>query len=177
MPRSSATAPKRAAARRAFSYVEAVISTVILGTAVAAGMSLYGSFARGALMDAQRGDAMALCNELMTEILARPFEEPGRAPGSFGKETGELSRSTFDDVDDYHGLNEGPPQAFDGSFLDVERYRGFRRRVEVFNVAESDLTTVRTDGSTAAKLIRVYVVKNKRTLAELVAVRARYTDD
>jgi hypothetical protein len=175
MRTKSATATDRPLRRRAFSYVEALISTIILGTAIATGMSLYGSYAQGALMDAERSDALQLCSDLLVEILAKEFEEPAAAAGSFGPGPGETSRLTFNDVDDYDGWSEGPPRTPKGDIIGDERLRDCERKVQVYNVLETDLAVRRTNGSTAAKAIRVYVVKNKKVLAELTGHRMRYT--
>lgn len=124
--------------------------------------------------------AVALAQSYLDEILSRRFDEnsaprgipPCRAnctvAGSFGPDAGETVRADFDDVDDYHNLDEGyqqtdPLQDAEGN----ERldYENFRVRVSVRYLqlgvaeAEENLATELNDLTDAqdAKLITVTV--------------------
>lgn len=124
--------------------------------------------------------AVALAQSYLDEILSRRFDEnsaprgipPCRtnctAEGSFGPDGGETAREDFDDVDDYHDLDEGygqtdPLQDAEGN----ERldYENFRVRVSVRYLdlgageTEEDLATEPDDLTDAedAKLITVTV--------------------
>jgi hypothetical protein len=168
--------PRRGRRRTAFSYVEAVISVVILGMAMSTGMRLYGMYAQGTRLDIERSAAHQLCVDLMTEILSKDFEDSEYAPGSFGKGTGEDTRREFDDVDDYDYWIENPPQSLDGTPMPGEDYANMARIVVVWNVDEEDLTSVAADGSTAVKMIAVAVVKDSKELCLLRGMKARYPE-
>lgn len=124
--------------------------------------------------------AIALAQSYLDEILSRRFDEhsaprgipPCRsnctAEGSFGLDGGETVRADFDDVDDYHGLDEGYDQA--NPLQDAEGnerldYENFRVRVSVryldLGVGETEvsLATALNDLTDAqdAKLITVTV--------------------
>lgn len=115
--------------QQGFSLVELIVSIVVIGLALASVASFLAFGAgRGAdvLLEAR---AAALGQAYLDEILSRRFDErtnpSGRRPCTtlppganactaeidFGPDGGE-SRSSFDDVDDYHGLEEGDGAAF-----------------------------------------------------------------
>lgn len=94
---------------------------------------------------------VALANAYLDEILGRRFDERTRNNGippcratapparqctveaSFGPDGGE-TRSRFDDVDDYHGLDEGDGQATplqDAEGNDRDGYENFRVQISV----------------------------------------------
>lgn len=124
--------------------------------------------------------AVALAQSYLDEILSRRFDENSAPRGippcranctaevNFGPDGGETSRADYDDVDDYHGLDEGyeqtnPLQDAEGN----ERldYENFRVRIEVrylqlgVGEAEENLATALNDLTDVqdAKLITVTV--------------------
>lgn len=135
-------------------------------------MNLYGSFVRGAAAEKERHAAMDLAGDLLAEILTRGFEDPELAPGSFGTGAGEVSRKDYDDVDDYHGWVESPPQNLDGTVM--TGYANTRREVRVWNVQLSDMKTVASNGSTPAKAIEVRVLVSGKLRATAVGYRTRH---
>ena len=74
-----------------------------------------------------RTTAVALAKGLMHEILSRHFADPRSAADS--SRVKERSRSAYDDVDDYNGLDDKPPR--DGSGNVMTRYTDFRTQVAV----------------------------------------------
>jgi MSHA pilin protein MshD len=128
--------------------------------------------------------AVALAQSYLDEILARRFDENSAPRGippcrsnctllaSFGPDSGETvvpgSRALYDDVDDYHGLNEGFGQV--NPLLDAEGnlrtgYDEFRVQVSVRYLelgsggSEENLATEPNDLTDAedAKLITVTI--------------------
>jgi len=160
--------------RRGFSYIEAAISSTILAVGIVSALHLYGSYAKGVLQANETAAAQELAAGLMAEITAQAFEDADYAHGSFGLGVGETDRTDFDDVDDYDGWTEAPPQAADGS--ELTGYEGFVRSVDVYNVNANNLTTSAIAGSTDAKRIVVSVTRNGRLRARLEAVKM-YQDE
>jgi len=163
--------------RGAFSYIEATVALVILGMGIATGMNLYGSYARGSLIETERAVAHALCTDLMEEILSKRFESGYYGSGSFGRADWENVRADFDDVDDYDGWTEDPPLEASGDPLASGVYTGYKRQVLVWNVDEDDLQTPGSDGDTAAKVVEVTVFKDRKVRAQLIGHRTRYALD
>ena len=183
MPRSTnsattdATRPARLGRREAFSYIEATVALVILGMGIATGMNLYGSYARGSLIEMERAVAHALCTDLMEEILSKQFESGYYGSGSFGRAGWEVVRADFDDVDDYDGWIENPPLDAFGNPLAGGAYAGYKRQVLVWNVDEDDLQTPGSDGDTGAKVIEVTVLKDGKVRAQFIGHRTRYASN
>jgi MSHA pilin protein MshD len=90
--------------------------------------------------------AVALMQSYLDEITAKRFDENSAARGippcranctdetSFGPDGGESDRQDYDDVDDYHGLDEGLGQAApiqDANGIERTGYENFRVRVSV----------------------------------------------
>jgi type II secretory pathway pseudopilin PulG len=111
--------------------------------------------------------ALFLAKQMMEEIQAKVYEEPSLASGSFGPEE-SLSgpRRLFDDIDDYDGWDENPPQYANGTALDGTggrpNYSDFRRQVTVENIDDNDYSSpARTQGLTASKRVTVTVSSTK----------------
>lgn len=151
--------------QRGFGYIEAVISTVVMGTAVATALHTFGAFASGVLFDRETAIGTELAAALAAEIRSQPFEDPG-AIVVFGPETGEAdgTRRHFDDVDDYSGWMATPPQHSNGTAM-----------IEYPNFSQS--VVVAYDGSTDLKKITVTIAKEGKKRAEVVLLRARHDAD
>ena len=158
--------------RRSFSYVEALIALLVLSLGLTTGINLYGVQARQVLADERSVLAGQLAAELMTEVFSRAFEDAAGSPGTFGRGSGEVDRTDFDDVDDYDGWTENPAAYRSGTSL-TERLANCTRAVVVENVDPTNLSSVQTDGSTAAKRITVAATCDGRVVARLVAFRTR----
>jgi prepilin-type N-terminal cleavage/methylation domain-containing protein len=155
--------------RQAFSLVEVLIATMIMGVLLVAAMQTVGSSVRAETSNADRCQGLWLAQELMSEILVAKYVEPDETP-TFGPEALETggTRSAFDDVDDYHGWNASPPENQDGT--EVPDRANWRRTVTVEHVDPGDLTTaVGTDQG--VKRITVTVKRNDKTVAQLVGIR------
>jgi hypothetical protein len=93
----------------------------------------------------------------------------------YGREAGEAasSRSSFDDVDDYNGWDQSPPQYRDGT--EIPDRRQWRQRVNVRRVAPSNPSQA-AGTDEGAKLIQVVIEFNGEVLAEQIAIRTN-TDE
>lgn len=96
-------------AARAFSLVEAVISTVIVATMFAAAVTASGIAARHRRIHAEQRIGHALARTLMSEIQAQRYADPGGG-SVLGLDANKSAsdRTTWTDVDDYTGLSERP---------------------------------------------------------------------
>ncbi len=138
-----------------FTLTEAVSMIIVLGIAIPPLVYLFQQVNARSVDQTFQQVGVAYANSLMEEVVSKSFEDPDAATGSFGTEEG--SRAAYDDVDDYDGLNNSPPQELDGTNL--SDYNGFTRSVAVDNVtaADPDPITPGADGSSEFKRIRVTV--------------------
>ena len=161
--------------RRAFSLVEVLIATIIMGLLLVTAMRTVGSSIRAEIANADGCIGLSLAQGLMSEVMAAKYAEPGETP-AFGPEASETggTRSGFDDVDDYHLWNASPPRNRDGT--EIPHRAGWQRSVIVEYVDAHDLTTaVGTDQG--VKRITVAVKRNDDTVAELVGIRTSADQD
>ncbi|MFT5118501.1 MAG: MSHA pilin protein MshD [Kiritimatiellia bacterium] len=120
---------------KGFSLIELVISIMVLGIALGAlSSSLFVGIGRSAdpLLQTR---ATQLSQAYLDEILSMRYQEDSPLGGGSvgtcfiaGSEAGEISRSLYDDVDDYDGLTE------QADFLDIttpSNYAGYTVNIGV----------------------------------------------
>jgi len=123
----------------AFTLLEALLAAVILVIAVTAVVMPFTVGMRTQMVEARQTLAVPLAEELMEEVLLRPFEEPydgdeqAEPPAAFGPEAEETSRDQFSAIDDYHGYTDPPGTITDpgGSVIDDPAAEGLSRHVTV----------------------------------------------
>ncbi len=135
---------------RGFSLVEVVIVIVVLAIAVPSLLLRIWQGTRASANGEFTTIGNHLAEDLMEEIMEKRWDEntaagggtipngSKTAPANFGTAEGE-TRATFDDVDDYHGLSETPPN--DATNTAMTGYNDFTRTVAVVYVDTSDLNT------------------------------------
>ena len=107
-----------AAARRGFTMAEAAVAMVIVSVLLVAALRATSASALTQYKTAEKATGLALAQGLMSDIIALPYQEPSGTP-NFGLETGEsaTNRANYDDVDDYNGWNQSPPQDKSGTVI------------------------------------------------------------
>jgi MSHA pilin protein MshD len=88
-----------------FTLVEALLASTILAATISAITLPFTTAANNQAYDGACGAAVALAEEMMEEILSKPFHDPDGASAP-GPEGDEPSRSHFDNVDDYDDYSE-----------------------------------------------------------------------
>jgi type II secretory pathway pseudopilin PulG len=164
-------ATRRSRTAAAFGLVEVVIATLIVGVMLVAAMNVFGAFVRGQQRLANQSRGWLLAQELASEILATQYEEPDATP-TFGRETGEstLSRTAYDDVDDYDGWECAPPENRDGT--SIGELAQWRRTATVDWVSLSD-PSVAVANEQGLKRIEIAVYFQDELVAQLTALRAK----
>jgi len=142
---------------------------LIIGLMFVAAMTAVGASRTSQLKTADRIRGQQLALDLMNEILEQSFWEPDDPP-LFGREGSEssTSRALWDDVDDYSGWTESPPQNKNGT--PIAGFDGWTRSVTVTWTDPSDLTQG-CAWPTDLKRITVTVYHRDIPVATLVAVR------
>lgn len=128
---------RRRGHRLGLTVVEAMMALAVLSVAVLAvshAVVAGQTHARGG-DDAMR--AVDLAQDLMEEILALSYRDPD-GTSTLGPETGETGRSSFDNVDDFHGYTEtvGTITDFAGNPYDAQ-VQAFARAVNITTTNES----------------------------------------
>lgn len=154
--------------RRGLTIVEVVVAMAVVSSMLIA--SLYAVAAsRTTLM---RARDRALGAELADDLLGFVYRLPYKSPSGtlLGIELGNLlaDKTTLDDVDDFDGYQETPPQYANGTVM--TGLAEWKRRVQVQWVTLADPTVV-VASETGVKRITVIVERWSTEVARRVALR------
>lgn len=121
-----------------FTLIEIIVGIVVLAIALVLITSIIVPTARQSVTPVYQMRAAELGQAMLNEILSMSFDQNSQRDGSrercgkpdgsnpctpeneFGPDAGETSRATFNDVDDYHDLDENPGQPYQGFSVAVE---------------------------------------------------------
>lgn len=155
------------------SLIETVIALLILGGAFVAALNTIGGARASQRIVADQRLGLVLAEDLLAEVLSHPYAEPGTSV--LGVDLGEVAsdRSTFDDIDDYHGWSASPPQGVDDK--PIEGAEGYTRSVEVVRVqlANPASSSLSDQGM---KRVVVTVRHGEKQVAQLIAYRSDVYD-
>lgn len=151
--------------------VEVIFATLIVGLMLVASLETVGAVFRTQQLNADRLTGPNLAMELMTEILAKPYEDPEVDRTDIGNTEDEsaTTRADFDDVDDYHNWDELSVVNADGSSNTA--FADWRRQVIVQWVDPS--TGEPADQDLGLKRITVTAINSSGEETQLMAYRAK----
>ena len=161
---------------RAFTLIEAVLCTLIVGVILVAAIATVGASRRAQKSASDRAAANVLARDLLVEVSSKPYADPtATGPTSLGIDAGEtpMMRSTFDDVDDYAGFQESPPTSPSGAGMPGYDKWSRAIAVEYASPASPDQPAF-TD--TGVKRITVTVSAGGTVLATRTALRSSAAD-
>jgi type II secretory pathway pseudopilin PulG len=153
------------------SLIETTISVLLVGILFAVALNTLGASSMARSSHARQEMALLLAQDLMSEILQHPYEDPDQTPNPGGVETGEgtANRMDFDDVDDYRGWSASPPESRNG--IAIPWATGYTRTVNGQWRDRADLAQA-SAVETGVKAITVEVLYNGKKLVTLSAVRS-----
>lgn len=146
-------------AERGVTLIELIVSIVVVAIAASAVLGVLSSSARRSADAMIMAQAVSIAEAYLEEISLKPYADPDGVDG-------ETVRTDFDDVDDYHGLNDvGARNQFGTAIAELSRYT-----VAVTVGASSALTSV---PSTDALRIDVRVTYSPNVSVALSGYRTR----
>ncbi len=153
-----------------FTLIEALLAVVILAMVISAILMPFTAAAQNEQVDARWTVAVSLGEEMMEEVLSRPFNDPDGA-SVVGPDAGEGSRDEFDNIDDYDGYVEsiGNIASFDGEAASDPAVTRLSREVTASYVYVSG-----QDTSNAPTFIRVVVEVKHNGVAIVTFTRLVY---
>jgi type II secretory pathway pseudopilin PulG len=159
-----------------FSYVEVLLSAVIISILLVSALKLFGNLGSSAQRVVDNDVAESLALEMIEEIKKTSYRDPIVANefGLGGDETG-ASRIKFDDVDDYNNWTACPPVCNDGTSAGA--YPNFTRSVRVNFVAANNFSQqIGTDQGFKKVVITIsannrILVEQKYIIADLISAR------
>lgn len=84
-----------------FTLIELVIFMIVVSIAVVGILSVMNTVVKSSADPMLRKQAATLADSILEEILLKPYQDPDDLPNIV-----ESGRDTYDDVDDYNGLNQ-----------------------------------------------------------------------
>lgn len=87
--------------------VELVVSIVVISIGLAGVLLVMNRTTQTSADPMVRQQAVAVAEAYLEEILLKPYDEStasGNAEGALGPDAGEVNRTLFNDVNDYHGM-------------------------------------------------------------------------
>lgn len=157
--------------------IELVISIVILSIAAVAVLSSFSVSMSQSADPLWRNKSLKLAQLYLDEILAKGYDHStplGGLPfvanpgcGALGPEPGEV-RNSFNDVDDYHSLNDSPPVSLIGA-IDAS-YALYSVSVTV----SCDGDSVNASGNNHAKKVLVQVTPPNESTISFAVYKGNY---
>lgn len=155
--------------RSAFTLIEILMATVMIGIAVAALMVANGSLSQANGAGLEMTNAEFFIDQLRELTVTLPCVDPVTTTNTFGAETGE-TLATYDDLDDFNGKTYSPP--IDSGRNSLTAFPGYSETITVENVSASDLRTHAANHSTRFYHFTVTVSLNGKQLAQSSWIRA-----
>lgn len=154
--------------QRGITLIDLILVIVVVSLAIPPMVALLIQGTRQSTFGVTMTRANGLGSTLLEEIRSKRWDENGGAASTtLGPETGE-TRATYDDVDDFNGLNDSPPQDSLGN--PAAGSTGFRQQVTVCYVANTDLETCLGSGTSNYKRITVTVTEPEGRSTQVVTV-------
>jgi type II secretory pathway pseudopilin PulG len=157
-----------------FTIIEALLAIVLVGALLVAALQTASTSATAQYKAGERAMGRYLAQGLMSDILQKVYEDPNNVTLVLGVDALSLelptSKANYNDVDDYNGWTESPPQDQDGTV--IPGFTNWSRSVLVEWVNASNISQTSATES-CAKRITVTVKHNNITIATLVAIKCR----
>src|SRR5258708_15138304 len=98
--------------RRGITLWETAMSTFLVGMVLVTATTTSGTSIHMQASAAKRAKAGYLAHALIGEMLELSYMQPGQTASAIGLDAGEsaTSRTNYNDVDDYNGWTDSPPQ-------------------------------------------------------------------
>ena len=167
-----------------FTMVEMVLTIVIIGIAAVGISSSLALSLRHQSDGMEHARTQSLAQAYLEEILAKRYDEntplggvPACSPATTGCsiaanfDDGE-SRAQYDDVDDYHNVDDLPPVHADGTAR-VE-YQRYRVQVSVSYASATQISDLGLTDPTDAKLVTVTVTAPAASPVAFTVTRANF---
>ena len=129
--------------KKGFTLIEIIMVIVLLGIIMPGIMLYFITGVKDSAIPQKRTTAVYLAEALMEEIKSKRWDEVTTINATCSNATlplvaEEATRDLYDDVDDFNGLNNAPPQDSQGASMGTN-YPGFRQQAAVIYVNPATL--------------------------------------
>jgi len=154
-----------------FTLIEVLFGIVLLGIAIACLVATNISSTRANNIAMNLSTAEFLSEQIRELTTLLPVIDPEAGDATFGPESGEIL-SSYDDVDDFDGLNISPPINADRAALND--FSAFTQQVTVENVSAVNFEQVVADHSSYFVRVTVEILYNLEPLYSVNWIRTQY---
>lgn len=153
-----------------FTIVEATMAVLVVSVLLVAAISAGDVAVSTQYRTGDRAVGRMLADGLMTDILSLAYQDPQYTTVILGPDVGETSTSktNYNDVDDYNGWSETPPQDRNG--VTIPGFTNWKRTVTV-QWCSGTAPTQTASSETNCKLITVRVYHNSVLVATRVGIK------
>jgi MSHA pilin protein MshD len=145
---------------RGFTFIEIIMVIVVLGIIMPGVMLYFIQGVSGSAAAQRRTTAILLAEGLMEEIKSKRWDETAAGINSTCTDASVMmgadgeTRADYDDIDDFNGISNTPPQDSQGAVM--ANYPGFSQQVAVSYASAADLDSA-AGGPTCYKRIAVTI--------------------
>ncbi len=157
---------------RAFSLIEVLIATVLVGLSIAALVVANGAFTMANDAGADLSTAEFLIEQIREMTAMLPAMDPDVTTPQFGVEADETSVVTYDDMDDFDDVTFSPP--VNAARAPLPNLAVFTQLITVENLDPSNFDQVVADGTSHFFRVTVTVTQNGGPISTASWVRAHY---
>ncbi|MBN3040165.1 MAG: hypothetical protein JW867_03480 [Candidatus Omnitrophica bacterium] len=135
--------------KKSLTLIEIIVSIAVIVISLLGAAALFTMSMRMTRESKIRFNSAILAKDLMEEISTKKWDELSSPSIVLGPEFGESRAGSteltyWDDIDDYNGLSNNPPQAIDGTVMNgsnhpYPNYSNYRRSVTVRYVDDTTL--------------------------------------
>ena len=155
-----------------FSFVEILISIVLVGLSITALVFASNSFSMANGAGADLSTAEFLVEQIRELTTLLPVLDPETTTDTFGAEADETTIGDYDDIGDFSDVTCSPP--IDAIRNPVAALAAFTQNVTVENVSQSDFNTVVGPHASNFVRITVSVSLSGREISSASWIRANY---
>jgi len=156
--------------QRAFSLLEVLVATILVGLAIAALVTANGAFTIANGAGTELSTAEFLIEQLRELTALLPVVDPDTGAAIFGPE--EPNLVSYDDVDDFDGASFSPP--IDAGRNALNNFPAYTQQVTVENVSAANFEQVVGDHDSNFVRVTVAVFLNSKQISSASWIRARY---
>lgn len=156
--------------RSAFTLIEVMVATMLVGIAVASLLLTTGAFTRVNAAGIDLSTAEFLIEEIRELTVSIDVIDPNTLTATFGVESGE-TLATYDDLDDFNAKTFSPP--IDINRLQLNDFAAFSQVITVENVSTSNLTLTVANHASPFVKVTVQILMNNKMITESSWIRAR----
>jgi len=157
---------------QAFTLIEVLIATLLVGLAIAGLVGANSSFTMANAAGTDMSTAEFLAEQIRELTAMLPVIDPETETGF---DTKEATWATYDDLDDFDNFNSSPLGGpISATRTVLTEFSTFAQEVTVQNVSASNFDTVVADNGSAFLRVSVVVRQNGRQLVSASWIRANF---